>query len=94
MFRDTAVAKLIDSLTWQAKTQWMGRDPLDRPKADVMFFVCDQRSDIDNKWTTVLDCLTKAGVLINDNVKHGPRPVTYDWQMVGPLEERVEIDLN
>ena len=90
LFRDARVTKQINLLTLQAKAQWSGREPLERPSARVLFFVSDQRSDLDNKWTTVLDCLTQAGVLRNDNIAWGPRPVTYDWQKG---EERVEIEL-
>jgi Holliday junction resolvase RusA-like endonuclease len=94
MFRDTAIAKQIEAITWQAKAQWGNREPLDRPKISAMFIVTDERSDIDNKWTTVLDCLVAGGVLINDNIKHGPRPQTIDWRksVIGEEGCLVEIE--
>jgi hypothetical protein len=79
MFRDEDISVQINLLTLQAKRQWIGRARLDVPRAHFMFYVMDQRSDLDNKLTTILDCLKAAGVIVNDNIKHGPRPVTYDW---------------
>jgi hypothetical protein len=79
MFHDKDIKAQIDLLTLQAKSQWIGRDPLIRPKADVMFHITRKNSDLDNKWTTVLDCLRDAGIIKNDNIENGPRPVTYDW---------------
>ena len=81
MFRNSAVVAQIDSLTLQAKATWQGRDALVCQPISALFYVTDQRSDIDNKWTTVLDCLVKAGVLKNDNIKNGPKPQTIDWAM-------------
>ena len=91
MFRDAKVSKKIDALTMQAKSQWIGKTPLNRPEMNVMFYVRDQRSDCDNKLTTILDCLHAAGVIVNDNIKHGPAPVTYDWLMAH--DEAVAINL-
>jgi Holliday junction resolvase RusA-like endonuclease len=83
LFRDSKVSAQIDALTLQARSQWIGREPLVRPQAIVTFHVVDYRSDLDNKWTTVLDCLRDAGVIKNDNISNGPRPVTYDWTESG-----------
>jgi Holliday junction resolvase RusA-like endonuclease len=81
MFRNAEVSAKIDALTMQAAIQWGERGPLIRPSIQVLFRVIDKRSDIDNKMTTVLDCLVKAGVLENDNIKNGPRPQMIDWEM-------------
>ncbi len=79
MYRDRNVANQIIRLTNQARLQWAGRDPMVRPKLKAVFYTATMRADLDNMLTTVLDCLVKAGVLANDNIKNGPRPVTYDW---------------
>ena len=89
MFRDAAVAEQISKITYQARCQWKDREPLVRPAAKVLFHITDMRSDLDNKWTTVLDCLKDAGVIKNDNIKNGPRPVLYDW--IESSDERVEV---
>lgn len=91
MFRDEEVSYQIKYLTQQARLQWKNQSPLVRPSANVLFYVTAQRADLDNMWTTCLDCLVKGGVLKNDNIKNGPRPVTYDW--VESNEDGVVIDL-
>jgi hypothetical protein len=91
MFRNSSVADQIDALTIQAKAAWRGREPLSCNPIGMVFLVTDLRSDIDNKATTVLDCLVKAGVLKNDNCKNGPHPQTIDWVMA--KEEGVVIEL-
>ena len=79
MFRVRKVADRIDGITSQIAEAWGGREPMDRPALRAVFRIVDHRSDVDNKYTTVQDCLTKAGVLINDNTRHGPKPITIDW---------------
>jgi hypothetical protein len=93
MFRDAKVAKQINDLTIQAKAQWMGREPLHQPKTSAMFIILDERADPDNRWTTILDCMVQAGILINDNFKHGPKPQIVDWRKSQTGEEGVLIDI-
>lgn len=82
----------IEVLTMQALFQWGLRGPVNHPDVTVRFFVCAARQDEDGMWTTVLDCLQKAGVLVNDNIKH-----FNGWKHHAPCEfvseadERVEI---
>lgn len=90
LFRDHSVAEQIEALTRQAQMQWR-RDPAVNPAIRAHFYCRDQRSDIDNKWTTVQDCLVAAGVLKNDNLKHLAGPITISGE-VG--EERVVIELD
>ena len=59
----------IDALILQARVQWGRKAPLVNPDMDVKFIVRDRRGDRDNKLTTVIDVLVKAGVLKNDNMK-------------------------
>lgn len=94
MFRDTAIKKQIDALTWQAKLLWAGRPALDRPRISALFVVGYEGADMDNAWTCILDCLRAAGVLVNDNYKHGPAPQLLDWRPCGSGEpEGVIIEI-
>jgi hypothetical protein len=79
MFRDANVVKSINALVEQARLQWPNA-PLVRPSSRVVFRVIDRRSDIDNKWTNLLDILVKAKVILNDNIKNGPHPQVIDWE--------------
>jgi len=92
MFRDNDVVAQINALQSQAILQWQGREPLSRPKASFLFHIADLRADVDNKHTTVLDILVAAKILVNDNAKHGPAPVTYDWIIDKDASEGVEIE--
>ena len=80
----------IDSLTLQARKQWR-RDPAHEPSIMATFYVRDGRGDLDNKYTTVQDCLVKAGVLRSDNVKHLPGPIGF--RGVVDKNERTVIEL-
>jgi Holliday junction resolvase RusA-like endonuclease len=64
---DHETAAIIAVLTAQAKAQWK-REPVTHPNILVQFYVRDKRRDRDNMLTTLLDCLCKAGVLVNDNM--------------------------
>lgn len=59
----------IDYLTLQAQQKWSGKQPLIHPDFSIQFYVRDQRGDRDNKQSTLMDVLQKAGVLLNDNIK-------------------------
>lgn len=61
------VTEQINSLTLQAKSQWR-RKPVEHPNITIQFYVTSRRQDRDNMVTTILDCLTKGGVLVNDNI--------------------------
>lgn len=82
----------INILTTQALLQWGRRDPVEHPDVTVKFFVAAKRQDEDGMWTTVLDCLQKAGVLVNDNLaKFNGRKVHEPAEFVSEQKERVEI---
>jgi len=69
MHRPANVKALIDSLVLQARNQWQGKPPLEGALVRMGFVVKDGASDLDNKLTTMLDCLVTAGVLRNDSIK-------------------------
>ena len=92
MFKNSALQAEIDAITRQILMQAGNIQPLVHPTIRAHFVCSDARSDIDNKWTTVQDCLVKAGVLINDNLKHLRGPITISGEVVrGREEASIEI---
>lgn len=82
----------IDSLTVQARSQWGRNPPVESPEMEFTFFVAAARRDQDGMYTTVLDCLQEAGVLVNDNIKrNNGRKILHPCQFVSEGKERVEI---
>ncbi len=81
LFRDKNVSAQIELLRLQAMAQWIRKIPMDKPALAIHFTCLDQRADLDNKATTVLDCLVGAGVLVNDNLKHLPGPITISGEV-------------
>lgn len=82
----------IDYLTLQAQQKWSGKQPLTHPNFTVQFYARDQRGDRDNKFSTVLDLLQKAGVLVNDNIKQCNGTMTL-LPAVVDKNERTVIDI-
>jgi Holliday junction resolvase RusA-like endonuclease len=72
---DKDTKEFIQALTDEAWIEWRKlhapEEPpmLEHPSMMVCFYVRDRRSDRDNKLSTLLDVLQKAGVIRNDNVK-------------------------
>ena len=58
----------------------------------VQFFARDRRRDRDNMFTTVLDCLCEAGVMVNDNIAQANGTVVL-LPAVIDKDERVVIEL-
>jgi Holliday junction resolvase RusA-like endonuclease len=52
-------------------------EPIDKPTITMDFICSSGRSDLDNKVTTILDCMVKSGILVNDNLEHLPGPITF-----------------
>ena len=92
VYIDKDVAAQIQSLTVQAASQWRQRDPAIHPDVTVQFYVKDRRSDMDNKWTTIADCLRHAGVVRNDNVKWLNGKLTILPAIID-AEERVVLEI-
>lgn len=97
MFIPAEMKSQIGILTTQALFQWAAAlssrfGPVEHPDVTVRFFVSAARQDEDGMWTTVLDCLQKAGVIVNDNIKHfNGRKVHEPCVFVAAADERVEI---
>ena len=56
------------SLIVQARSQWRSRPSLEHPDLIVWFYVRKRIADRDNKLNCIMDVLTRAGVLVNDNI--------------------------
>lgn len=92
MIIPTEMKAQIEVLTQQAMFAWRYPSPVEHPDVTVRFFVSAAREDEDGMWTTVLDCLQKAGVLMNDNIAHfNGRKVHEPCEFVAEADERVEI---
>lgn len=85
----------IESLISWANYGWRGKPALEHPKMRVKFFVLNQRSDRDNKLSTILDVLQKAHVITNDNIAHFNGDVTILPAQVSDKESTViEFELS
>lgn len=82
----------IDILTTQALFQWKSSGPVEHPELTVTFFVAAARQDQDGQYTTILDCLQSAGVLVNDNwARNNGRKILEPCEFVELKDERVDI---
>jgi hypothetical protein len=99
MYIPEEMKEQIESLTTQAMFGWSSAlksecAPVEHPDITVKFFVAAKRQDEDGQWTTILDCLQKAGVLLNDNyASFNSRKVHEPAEFVEVSEEKVEIRL-
>lgn len=94
MFLPAKVTLQIDSMTIQARSQWGKQAPVESPEISVTFYVARANKDQDGMYTTLLDCLQKAGVLVNDNIAHNNgRKVLHPCQFVSAGKERCEIEV-
>jgi Holliday junction resolvase RusA-like endonuclease len=93
MFLNATVKAQIDSLTIQARSQWQ-QPPVESPVMEFRFYVAAARRDRDGMFTTVLDCLQEAGVLVNDNIRrNNGRTVLHPCEFVPAKKERVEVEI-
>jgi Holliday junction resolvase RusA-like endonuclease len=60
----------LDSIELMIRSRWKDRDALTGANVSMHFQVSSFAGDMDNKATTLLDCLVKAGVLVDDNMSH------------------------
>lgn len=86
-FDQGGITAQIAAITWQLKAQWQTA-PAENPRIDIKFRCKDKRGDIDNKLSTLLDCMVHAGVIKNDNLKNLSGPITITGE-VG--EEGAEV---
>ena len=91
MFKNKALQAKIDAIVIQIQAQYKGK-PLMRPSISVHFVCKDQRSDLDNKYTCLQDCLVLAGVLDDDNLNHLRGPITISGS-VGKGQELTWVEI-
>ncbi len=91
MFLNREAAASIDSLIVQARAQWR-REPLKRAVVHCTFTIANGRADGDNRQTTILDVLQKAGVILNDNAKRLPG-ASFRCEIDPGCEERTVIEV-
>jgi len=93
-FITTEDAAALDWVILQARHQWAGRPPLRNPAVSVRWYVGARNRDRDGCWTTLLDCLQKAKVIVNDNMAQLGGPEFHEpVESVAAAEERVVITL-
>lgn len=57
----------LDALVMQAMMQWGRKAPLEHPSMDFRIHCLSGQQDRDNIVTSLLDCLKKAGVILDDS---------------------------
>lgn len=94
MFLNREAAATIDSLIVQARVQWrkFKAEPLTRAVVHCTFFIDNGRADGDNRQTTILDVLQKAGVIQNDNAKRLPG-ASFRCVIQPGCDERTEVEV-
>jgi hypothetical protein len=75
-FRPKELVRQINWIIWQIKAGTGNIAQLERPSIKAHFVCTDLKGDLDNKWTTLQDCLVASGLLVNDNLKHLCGPIT------------------
>lgn len=91
MYLPAEIENEIASLTMQARGVWGANAPLDRAHVKAIFFLKDRRGDLDGKLVTILDCLVKARVIVNDSIAHLP---SFEAKaVVTSLDERTEVTI-
>jgi Holliday junction resolvase RusA-like endonuclease len=59
----------LDAIEAWILKAWRPRRAIAHPRIDVHYFYVNDGQDRDGIWTTVLDCLKKAGVIHDDNIR-------------------------
>jgi len=83
----------LQDIVYQILMQKGNTEPLNQPSIMVHFKCSNGRGDLDGKWTTLMDCLVKARVLVNDNLRHLPGPVTYSGEIADVDEATIIIEI-
>lgn len=92
MFRDASVTAQIDALTWRIKERWGSEKTMQRARVTAYFYVLDGRGDIDNKYTTLQDCLVRAGAIKGDTIARIPG-FSAQAEIIESGEESVIVEL-
>lgn len=94
---DADTRRCMDTLTTQALFQWTAAlrprsGPVEHPEVTTTFYVAYKRQDEDGMTATLMDCLQKSGVIVNDNIAHfNGRKIHEPCEFVELKDERVEI---
>ncbi len=64
-----ALKNRLDEIDRDMRKQWGMRLPLKHPRAIFRFFIGADNKDRDNMETTLLDCMVRSCILVDDNVK-------------------------
>ncbi len=74
LFRSAAATAEMEPVLLQIQNQWRRRPPVERARVHATFWLAPKRrGDGDGMMTTLLDLLTQAGVLVDDNWRRVPR---------------------
>lgn len=69
IFIDGEMRNQLSSLEWQFRKQWGKRLPAIHPKTVFRLVTGSDGRDRDNWEQTLLDCMVRAGVLADDNIR-------------------------
>lgn len=73
LFRAAQATAEMEPALLQIQSQWRRRPPVERARVHATFWLAPKRrSDGDGMMTTLLDLLTQAGVLADDNWRRVP----------------------
>lgn len=81
------VKQKINGLTWQISRQWKGKPKLRHPNMVFRLFGGRSNQDRDNQVQTILDCMVKAGVLVNDDIGN-----SNGWMVTAPAMKAKKED--
>jgi hypothetical protein len=92
---DERTAAELSSMELQARVAWGSLPAVSSPAISVRLFLFNFRKDPDGIWTTTLDVLKKARVIIDDRASElGGKETKYPVQRVATIrEERIEVTL-
>lgn len=71
----------LAAIAAQLHAQWRGREAVQHPDITVRMTVHSRRGDRDNMVQALLDCMTRAGVIANDNIAN-----LNGWLRIAPAE--------
>ena len=67
---DEETRAMLTAVETQARIAWGPHRAVPHPRVDVYFETVNASQDRDGIWTTVLDCLKRAGVIHDDSIRH------------------------